>query len=90
LDHRWGAPFAIGGVGLIVLIIIAVIALEGKGSSTGSGGQSASGSPKPCANADRFTVSVSGLNRNAAVPLRSPGVPLANSPLTPIRSVADK
>lgn len=55
--------FGIGCLGLIVLLlIIAFVSAGGKNtnntavSSGGGGGQTGSCSPKPCANADSFTV----------------------------------
>jgi len=70
-----GRNLGIGCLGLIILVvIIGVAASSGNKSSnnTSSGGSSGGGnnqttgtcSPKPCANADGFTVTVSGVNRN--------------------------
>lgn len=63
----------IGCLGLIVLIVIIVVATSGNksnnttvtnGGGGGGGSQQGTCSPKPCANADGFTVSITGLNRN--------------------------
>ncbi len=58
---------AIGCAVLIVLGIVGIIALAGSiGKSTGgTASHSNSCSPKPCANADGFTVTISSINRNA-------------------------
>jgi hypothetical protein len=65
-----GRNIGIGCAGLILLSIVAVVAIALSSSGTNGGrggaptGQTASCSPKPCGNADGFTVSVSNLNRN--------------------------
>jgi hypothetical protein len=65
-----GRNFAVGCLALLILVAVIAVLSSGNKPTTGAGGAGAgatattSCSPKPCANADGFTLSVSGLERD--------------------------